>query len=82
MSAQAASIAATRWLSGAVSDTQLGAELQALAEAQHRDAVEADRAGDDHHVAGSGALGPDVDALGQQADAGGVDEQAVGRHRG
>ena len=57
-----ASIAATRPCERLAVAADLGAELEALAHAHDRDPVDADVAADDDHVAGLGAVGPDVDA--------------------
>ncbi len=55
----------------------VGAELETLAHTHDRDAVHADRAADDDHVADLGAVRTDVDAVGDQADARGVDVDLV-----
>lgn len=55
----------------------LHAELQALAHTHDRHAVHADRAADDHDVAGDHPLRTEVDARRDQTDPGGVDEDAV-----
>ena len=54
-------------------------EVQALADAHDRDAVQADRPGQDHHVAGAGSVRPDRNAVRYQPDTSGVDEDAVRR---
>ena len=56
----------------------LGAEVDTLTHAEDRHPVLADRAGQDHHVAGACTFGPDVHTGRYHADAGGVDEQLVG----
>ena len=55
----------------------LHTELQALADAHDRDAVEADRAADDHDVTRDDALRTQVDAVGMRPMPGGVDVDAV-----
>jgi hypothetical protein len=54
-----------------------GLELQRLALRQHRHAVVADGAGQQHHVARPRVRAADVAPVGQHADAGGADEHAV-----
>lgn len=55
----------------------LHAELQALAHTHDRHAMRADRAADDHYVARDHPLRTEVDADRDEADPGGVDEDAV-----
>ena len=54
-------------------------EAQALADAHDGDAVQPDRTGEDDGVAGGRPIRADGDARGHEPDAGGVDEETVGR---
>ncbi len=73
-----ASSSATSSCSGAQSETIGEVSVQPLAGGQHRHAVVAEGAVDQHPVTGAGAAPVDLQVMLQHADAGGIDEQLVG----